>query len=40
MAIAKSNCSPLGGLWIPRQSVKVITEIGSIFSISKSVTYI
>ena len=40
MAIAKSNCSPLGGLWIPKQSVKVITEFSSLFSISKSLTYI
>ena len=40
MAIAKSNCSPRGGLWIPEQPVKVTTEIGSIFSISKSLTYI
>lgn len=40
MAIAKSSWSPLGGLWIPSQSVKVITEISSIFSISKSLLYI
>lgn len=40
MAIARSSCSPLGGLWIPRQSVKVITEISSIFSTSKSLPYI
>lgn len=40
IAIAKSSWSPLGGLWIPTQSVKVITEISSIFSISKSLTYI
>lgn len=40
MAIAKSNCSPLGGPWIPKQSVKVITEFSSLFSISKSLTYI